>query len=138
MFTGDVIDHANWERTVQSNTADFELAMNMLRSAFSDKVLLPILGNHESIPANRFIVNFKIKTYISICLLYRVAAPEWGVPENLTNQWLFQLAADIWGQWMPETESTILKGGFYSYEINPDLKIVALNNNFCYTSNWFV
>lgn len=54
MFTGDVIDHANWERTVQSNTADFELAMNMLRTAFPDKVVLPILGNHESVPANRF------------------------------------------------------------------------------------
>ena len=71
-------------------------------------------------------------------LRFRVAAPEWDVPESLTNQWLFQLAADIWGQWLPGTESTILKGGFYSYEINPGLKIVALNNNFCYTSNWSV
>jgi len=53
MFTGDVIDHANWERTVESNSAHFQLAMDMLKTAFPGKPVLPILGNHESMPANR-------------------------------------------------------------------------------------
>jgi len=67
---------------------------------------------------------------------FRAPPTDWNVPENFKNQWLYQLAADTWAQWVPGSESTILRGGFYAFEVNPGLKIIALNNNFCYTSNW--
>jgi len=47
------------------------------------------------------------------------------------------LADYIWSAWIPDSSETILNGGYYSIDINADLKIVALNNIFCYNYNWY-
>ena len=36
-----------------------------------------------------------------------------------------------------ETSSTIRHGGYYTALIQPGLRIVSLNTNYCYTFNWW-
>lgn len=57
--------------------------------------------------------------------------------ETVSTQWLYRLAADLWSHWLPaEAEETILRGGFYTVLARPGFRIIALNNNVCYTFNW--
>jgi hypothetical protein len=57
--------------------------------------------------------------------------------ETVSTQWLYKLAADLWSQWLPvEAKETILRGGFYTALAQPGFRIIALNNNVCYTFNW--
>jgi len=58
------------------------------------------------------------------------------VPENISTNWLYTLADYIWSAWIPNSSETILKGGFYSHEVNAGLKIIALNSMLCYNYNW--
>jgi len=47
--------------------------------------------------------------------------------------------ADLWIDfgWLPEsTRSTILQGGFYTVSPKKGFRIIALNNNVCYSYNW--
>jgi len=60
------------------------------------------------------------------------------IPSEISTGWLYSLADYIWSAWVPGSSETILKGGFYSYEINSGLKVVALNNIFCYNYNWYL
>jgi sphingomyelin phosphodiesterase len=47
--------------------------------------------------------------------------------------------ADVYADWLPEdTRETILKGAYYTVLVKPGFRIIALNNNDCYTYNWWV
>lgn len=59
-----------------------------------------------------------------------------NIPENISTQWLYTLARDVWSTWLgPETHADILKGGFYATRALDKLWIVAVNNNFCFNYN---
>lgn len=47
--------------------------------------------------------------------------------------------ATAWRHWLPKsTELTIKRGGYYSYLVRPGLRVIVLNNNVCYNTNWWV
>lgn len=121
-FTGDIIDHGVWETTKEDNAETLTKSYNLIYNTFPDKKIFPILGNHEPNPVNVF-------------------APHNLQDEELSTVWLYELLADLWIKfgWLPEsTRSTILKGGFYTVSPKKGFRIIALNNNVCYTYNWWI
>jgi len=58
-----------------------------------------------------------------------------NIPSNMTANWLYELASYFWEGWIPGQSENILKAGFYSYEVNPSLKVIGLNTMFCYNYN---
>lgn len=56
---------------------------------------------------------------------------------GLSTQWVFDLVAEQWGDWLTEdAKKTILKGGYYTVSPKKGFRVVALNSNVCYTVNW--
>ncbi|KAF4523734.1 hypothetical protein B566_EDAN013851 [Ephemera danica] len=93
-----------------------------IRTFFPDVLVFPIFGNHEPHPLNVY------------------SSGDWTeVPQNVSQQWIYQLAADTWGAWLgPGITSTVMRAGYYSYLLRPDLLVIALNNNVCYNENWWL
>jgi len=61
------------------------------------------------------------------------------VRPDLSTQWLYDLLANEWSRWLPEsTMATIRKGGYYTTLVRPGLRVIALNNQDCYTNNWWL
>jgi sphingomyelin phosphodiesterase len=45
----------------------------------------------------------------------------------------------LWSTWLPEnTSDTIIQGGYYTTLIRPGLRLIALNNNYCFIYNWWL
>ena len=68
----------------------------------------------------------------------RFAPPEIADEEFNTN-WLYSEAERQWTEkWLPaNASSTIRYGGYYLAIIQPGLRIVSLNTNYCYIHNWW-
>lgn len=90
-----------------------------LKEVFGDIPIFPIVGNHESQPLNVF-------------------APP-NVRDKYRTQWLYDFLAEQWSAWLPEdTKLTIHNDGYYTVSPKPGFRIIALNNNDCYTFNWWI
>lgn len=120
-FTGDVVDHGVWETSREKNEYRIRYTFGLMKQAFGDVLVLPLVGNHEPHPLNIF-------------------APDYITDDALSTRWLYQVLADTWiSLWLPEdTRATILKGGYYTVLVRPGFRVVALNNMYCYTLNWWV
>ncbi|XP_043471211.1 sphingomyelin phosphodiesterase 1-like [Leptopilina heterotoma] len=121
-FTGDIIDHGVWETTLEDNAKTLTKSYNLMKETFPNKMIFPILGNHEPNPVNVF-------------------APHDIEEEELSTVWLYKLLADLWINygWLPEsTRATILRGGFYTVSPRKGFRIIVMNNNVCYTYNWWI
>jgi hypothetical protein len=51
-MTGDIVDHAVWDTSIQKNSDAITKVMQELRTDFPDIPVYPILGNHEPSPLN--------------------------------------------------------------------------------------
>lgn len=61
------------------------------------------------------------------------------VEENLSTQWLYELVADLWGNFLTkDSQQTLTDGGYYTLKIRPGLRLIALNNNPCFVFNWWI
>ncbi|KYM84646.1 Sphingomyelin phosphodiesterase 1 [Atta colombica] len=121
-FTGDIIDHGIWETSIKGNIESLNKSYLQIYETFKNIPIYPILGNHESHPVNQF-------------------APRTITNDEISTQWLYKLMADLWIDfgWLPEsTRSTILQGGFYTVSLKKGFRIIALNNNVCYSYNWWL
>ncbi|XP_053699314.1 sphingomyelin phosphodiesterase-like [Sabethes cyaneus] len=118
--TGDIIDHGVWETSVSHNIESMNRLHNKLLEVFPNKPVYNIIGNHEAHPTNVF-------------------APTAANRPDLAMDWLYSYLADVWGNWLPRsTRNTIQQGGFYTALVRPGFRIVALNNQDCYTFNWWI
>lgn len=55
----------------------------------------------------------------------------------MSTQWLYDLVAEQWSQWLPKSAlETIRKAGYYSVLVRPGFRIIALNSNVPVTFNW--
>ncbi|KAJ4436564.1 hypothetical protein ANN_16597 [Periplaneta americana] len=119
-MTGDIVDHAVWDTSVQKNKDVITKVLTQIKTDFPDTPVYPVLGNHEPSPLN-------------------VYAPHNITDEKVTTMWLYELIADLWSVWLPEeAKETILRGGFYTALAKPGFRIIGLNNNVCYTFNWWL
>ncbi|XP_055905944.1 sphingomyelin phosphodiesterase-like [Eupeodes corollae] len=118
--TGDVVDHASWLGSREKNTESLKKVYQELKATFGDILLFPTIGNHDSHPSHTF-------------------APPNVMGEDISVQWLYDLHADLWSNWLPSsTQETIKKGGYYTVSPQKGFRIIALNNNYCYTLNFWI
>jgi sphingomyelin phosphodiesterase len=69
--------------------------------------------------------------------VYSFAPPEITDPE-FNTAWLYDEADRQWARWLPAgVSSTIRYGGFYTALVQPGLRIVSMNMNYCYTLNYW-
>ncbi|XP_044014853.1 sphingomyelin phosphodiesterase-like [Aphidius gifuensis] len=121
-YTGDLVDHGEWETTIEGNREIVIKSFDQLKKTFGNISVYPILGNHEANPLNVF-SSSNIKD------------------DKVSTNWLYKLVADLWidNGWLPEsTRSTILQGGYYTVVHRTGFRIIGLNNNAGYTSNWWL
>ncbi|KAI9559024.1 hypothetical protein GHT06_015813 [Daphnia sinensis] len=119
IWTGDLTPHDVWSTAKEENIYIIDRLMTLMTQYFPGVPVYPTLGNHESHPVNTF------------------APPEITDPEFSTS-WLYDEADRQWARWLPaEVSSTIRYGGFYTALVQPGLRIVSMNMNYCYTLNYW-
>ncbi|XP_055851214.1 sphingomyelin phosphodiesterase-like [Episyrphus balteatus] len=118
--TGDVVDHASWLGSKNKNLESLKKVYQELKATFGDIPVYPTIGNHDSHPSHGF-------------------APPNVTDDQVSTQWLYDLHADLWSSWLPASAlETIKKGGYYTVSSRKGFRVVALNNNDCYTLNFWI
>jgi len=92
----------------EMNNITTELAS--LKKLFGGKVpIYPVIGNHDSYPQHQF---------------------------PAKNYWVYEVAARLWKQFLPEDAVTTLKeGGYYALTITKGLRLIVLNTVIYYHQN---
>lgn len=56
--------------------------------------------------------------------------------DDLNSKWLYEIAADLWSDWLPQSALVTLRhGGYYTFVWRPGFRIIVLNNNLCFVHN---
>ncbi|KAJ8960386.1 hypothetical protein NQ314_006076 [Rhamnusium bicolor] len=59
--------------------------------------------------------------------------------KTLSTQWLFDLVAEQWSDWLTDdAKQTILRGGYYTISPRKGFRVIVLNTNVCYLENWWL
>ncbi|KAK5643667.1 hypothetical protein RI129_007512 [Pyrocoelia pectoralis] len=120
ILSGDLVDHEVWAQTRHGTLKNLEIIIAMLKEIFPNTLVLPTLGNHDTVPCGSY-------------------APPWLSDPNHSSIWLYEKLNVLWQNWIPSTEnSTILRGGYYSHQVRPGLRVASINTNFCYYLNWWL
>ncbi|KAH8779930.1 sphingomyelin phosphodiesterase [Diaporthe sp. PMI_573] len=113
IFTGDIVDHAVWNTSVEQNSAEISRAYQQMNDS-GIKLVYGTVGNHEMSPIN--------------------AIP----PKHLGDssaQWLYDVISKSWSRWIgtqPEAEAF----GVYSVKYpGGNLRIVSVSTNMWYNLN---
>ncbi|KAF9322235.1 hypothetical protein BG003_003246 [Podila horticola] len=116
ILTGDVPPHDVWLQNKDTVVVAEEVAYSEIKKGLSAKVY-PAIGNHEAGPTNLF-------------------------PTKASGgdiQWLYDSLADDWSRWLPaDAVNSVKNYGAYTASPAPGLRIISLNNNFCYTLNFYL
>nr|AYV99638.1 venom polypeptide [Dolopus genitalis] len=119
-YTGDIVDHAVWRTSKSENTKSMQIIYGELKRVFGGVPVYSIIGNHESQPLNQFAPN--------------------NVPDEVSTKWLYNLLEVEWSKWITNSSAkeTIKIGGYYTVLAQEGFRIIALNNNDCYTFNFWI
>ncbi|XP_061658323.1 sphingomyelin phosphodiesterase isoform X2 [Syngnathoides biaculeatus] len=119
-WTGDIPAHNVWAQTRKQQLSALTVITRLIHKHLGPNVTVyPAIGNHESTPVNSF--------------------PPPFVHGNRSSAWLYSTMADEWSKWLPEQALKSLRyGGFYTMVIQPGLRLVSLNMNFCARENFWL
>ncbi|XP_035778474.1 sphingomyelin phosphodiesterase 1-like [Anopheles albimanus] len=120
-FTGDIVHHFTWNTTIETNEQAMRQVFDLMKHTFPGVPIYPILGNHESHPANLY-------------------APH-TVTEALRTNYLYDYIVEQWADWLPmtgRTRETLTEGGYYTVRTPYGLRIIGLNNNPCFVHNFWL
>uniref|UniRef100_A0A3P8VP26 Sphingomyelin phosphodiesterase n=1 Tax=Cynoglossus semilaevis TaxID=244447 RepID=A0A3P8VP26_CYNSE len=119
-WTGDIPAHNVWSQTRKQQLTELRVISKLIQKHLGANVTVyPAVGNHESTPVNSF--------------------PPPFVHGNRSSSWLYDTMAQEWSVWLPEEAlKTLRYGGFYSVEVEPGLRLVSLNMNFCARENFWL
>lgn len=116
IFGGDLSPHDVWLYTKEQVLTHNKVTTQLINETAIElgATVLPFPGNHDSNPINDF------------------AAPgEWD--------WLYGSFSRDWAKWLTPTErSTLTYGGWYAKQLEPGLRLVVINNMYCYRCNFFL
>ncbi|EEB20401.1 sphingomyelin phosphodiesterase, putative [Pediculus humanus corporis] len=119
LWTGDIPAHATWKQTKEESIYMLRSTVKKILKYFPETPIFPALGNHEASPPNLY------------------PSPILNIPE--VNSWLYDELARQWSLMLPKSSlKTVKYGAFYVAPVRPNLKIISLNTNFCYSSNWWL
>lgn len=117
-MTGDLVAHAVWETSRTKNLEVVKTIAELFREYLGDIPVIPIIGNHETHPVNVFAPYF--------------------IQGPTSNAWLYKGFIEHWGWSLPdEAKQTFLKGGYYSFLGQKNLRIIVLNTNIYQKLNWW-
>jgi sphingomyelin phosphodiesterase len=120
IWTGDIPPHDIWEQTREGHVDNIRYTTKKLLEAFPDTPIFAAIGNHEGLPSGHF-------------------APSWMKSQDQTIDWLYNELMSHWSKWLPpDTNVTIMHGGFYSVLIRPKFRIISINTNYCHAFNWWL
>ncbi|XP_017273434.1 sphingomyelin phosphodiesterase isoform X2 [Kryptolebias marmoratus] len=119
-WTGDIPAHNVWSQTRSQQLTELTVISRLIHKHLGPNVTVyPAVGNHESTPVNSF--------------------PPPFVHGNRSSAWLYEKMAEEWAPWLPEQAlKTLRYAGFYTMEIQPGLRVVSLNMNFCARENFWL
>ncbi|XP_029029048.1 sphingomyelin phosphodiesterase [Betta splendens] len=119
-WTGDIPAHNVWSQTRTQQLSELKIVSRLIRKHLGPHVAVyPAVGNHESTPVNSF--------------------PPPFIHGNRSSAWLYDTMAEEWAAWLPEQAlKTLRYGGFYTVEVEPGLRVVSLNMNFCARENFWL
>nr|XP_040038008.1 sphingomyelin phosphodiesterase [Gasterosteus aculeatus aculeatus] len=119
-WTGDIPAHNVWSQTRKQQLSELTVISRLIHKHLGPNVTVyPAIGNHESTPVNSF--------------------PPPFVHGNRSCAWLYDTMAEEWAPWLPKQAlKTLRYGGFYTLEIQPGLRVVSLNMNFCARENFWL
>uniref|UniRef100_A0A673Z0Y8 Sphingomyelin phosphodiesterase n=1 Tax=Salmo trutta TaxID=8032 RepID=A0A673Z0Y8_SALTR len=118
-WTGDIPAHNIWSQTRKQQLSELTVITRLIHSHLGNLKVYPAIGNHESTPVNSF--------------------PPPFVRGNRSSRWLYDTMAEEWAPWLPEQAlKTLRHGGFYTVEVQPGLRVVSLNMNFCAKENYWL
>lgn len=119
-WTGDIPAHNIWSQTRKQQLSVLTVISGLIRKHLGPTVkVYPAIGNHESTPVNSF--------------------PPPFVHGNRSSSWLYGTMAEEWASWLPQQAlKTLRYAGFYTALVQPGLRLVALNMNFCARENFWL
>lgn len=119
-WTGDIPAHNVWSQTREQQLLELTVISRLIHKHLGPNVTVyPAIGNHESTPVNSF--------------------PPPFVRGNRSSTWLYDRMAEEWAPWLPDQAlKTLRYGGFYTVQIEPGLRLVSLNMNFCARENFWL
>uniref|UniRef100_A0A3Q4AJ71 Sphingomyelin phosphodiesterase n=1 Tax=Mola mola TaxID=94237 RepID=A0A3Q4AJ71_MOLML len=119
-WTGDIPAHNIWSQTRNQQLTELKVISRLIHKYLGpDVIVYPAIGNHESTPVNSF--------------------PPPFVHGNRSSSWLYSAMAEEWSPWLSvQALKTLRRGGFYTMEIQPGLRVVSLNMNFCSRENFWL
>lgn len=119
LFTGDVPAHDMWKEAEDRAMATESEAFGLIDKHFGKGVkIYPAIGNHEAVPVNQFPVMDGL---------------------GADSYFLYKFMAKQWGKWLPSpATSSVRRVGYYAVDHSSKLKIITLNNNMCYTLNFYL
>ncbi|KAJ8342378.1 hypothetical protein SKAU_G00323060 [Synaphobranchus kaupii] len=119
-WTGDIPAHNVWAQTRSQQLRELVTITRLIQKYLGPNVTVyPAVGNHESTPVNSF--------------------PPPFVHGNHSSSWLYDAMVKEWGPWLPpQALQTLRRAGFYTVQIQPGLRLVSLNMNFCARENFWL
>ncbi|KAJ8402301.1 hypothetical protein AAFF_G00371660 [Aldrovandia affinis] len=119
-WTGDIPAHNVWAQTRSQQLQELVTVTRLIQKYLGPNVTVyPAVGNHESTPVNSF--------------------PPPFVHGNRSSSWLYDTMAKEWAPWLPlQALHTLRRAGFYTVQVQPGLRLVSLNMNFCARENFWL
>ncbi|KAH7637452.1 sphingomyelin phosphodiesterase isoform X2 [Dermatophagoides farinae] len=118
LLTGDYIPHDIWNTTkdeIVHTTRTFNALIK--KHVPSDKIIIPVIGNHESHPVDQF-------------------CPE-DLNRQFSSQWLYEELLQQWKQWIPsEYHETFRQFGYYAV-VDGKARFIVMNMNYCARLNFW-
>ncbi|CAG7726515.1 unnamed protein product [Allacma fusca] len=119
-LTGDLVPHTGlgWVTEREEVEDIIRNVSNTISRYFPKIPIIPVLGNHDTLPMNQF------------------SSP--GAPPEVSTDWVYSTAASAWSKWLSRRAlKSFRKAGYYSRVVHSRLRIIVLNTNFCFTSNFW-
>ncbi|XP_069748409.1 sphingomyelin phosphodiesterase isoform X2 [Narcine bancroftii] len=118
-WTGDIPAHNIWQQTRSDQVLALNTITQLIHHYLGNVTIYPSVGNHESSPVNSF--------------------PPPFIHGKESSDWLYSAMVDAWKEWLPqEALKTLRRGGFYTVKVQPGLRLVSLNMNFCSHENFWL
>ncbi|XP_034971199.2 sphingomyelin phosphodiesterase [Zootoca vivipara] len=118
-WTGDIPAHNVWEQSRADQLGALGTVTALIQKHLGPLPVYPAVGNHETVPVNAF--------------------PPPFVVGNQSSAWLYEAMAEAWRPWLPpHALGTLRLGGFYTLLVQPGLRLVSLNMNFCSDANFWL
>ncbi|XP_054161219.1 sphingomyelin phosphodiesterase-like [Oppia nitens] len=111
-WTGDIVAHDIWKYSKEDNIRHMALLTKLLVQYSNGSRVVPVVGNHETVPVNCF--------------------PPPSIQNSYSISWLYDELAQHWAQWLPKDAQQLLRyAGYYTYVVNKGFRVIVLNTNYC-------